>query len=231
VVLAMLVLLLVISNSMTALGSFVLASGLMISVSIPGLARRRALIHLIVLSIICLVFATLFLDLGSLLLEQLGRNPTLTGRTVLWEIVLAHSGNPVFGTGFESFWLGPRLESIWSMQWWRPNQAHNGYLEIYVTLGWIGIGLLGLVAIKGYLDILHALSHGSAVARLRLAFFAVAIAYNFTEAAFRTLHPVWLAFLLAVVVVPSPSRKAAEARNRGALLMRPPKSSGIVQSA
>jgi O-antigen ligase len=96
------------------------------------------------------------------------------------------------------------MERIWELYWWRPNEAHNGYLEIYVTLGWIGLGLLALVAINGYRSILETVHHDPFGAKLRLAYFVVAIAYNFTESAFKTLHPIWIAFLLAVVVLPKP---------------------------
>jgi O-antigen ligase len=200
----MLVGLLVISNSMTSLGCFVLASGLMIAMSTPGLAGKRALVHVVVVGIVCAVLLILFADIGGLLLQNIGRDPTLTGRTELWAIVIAYAEHPLIGTGFESFWLGPRMERIWELYWWRPNEAHNGYLEIYVTLGWIGLGLLALVAINGYRSILETVHHDPFGAKLRLAYFVVAIAYNFTESAFKTLHPIWIAFLLAVVVLPKP---------------------------
>ena len=40
--------------------------------------------------------------------------------------------NTWLGTGFEDFLLGPRLGSVYA---WRPNQAHNGYLEINLEPG------------------------------------------------------------------------------------------------
>jgi hypothetical protein len=38
--------------------------------------------------------------------------------------------------------------------------------------------------------------------RLRVAYFVVAVAYNFAESAFGTLNPIWIFFLLATVTVP-----------------------------
>jgi len=35
------------------------------------------------------------------------------------------------GTGYESFWLGPRLQRIWLAGWRGLNAAHNGYLEVF----------------------------------------------------------------------------------------------------
>jgi len=43
--------------------------------------------------------------------------------------------NPWIGAGFESFWLGPRLNKLWAQYNFMPNQAHNGYIEIYLNLG------------------------------------------------------------------------------------------------
>jgi hypothetical protein len=38
--------------------------------------------------------------------------------------------------------------------------------------------------------------------RIRLAFFVVAVIYNFTEAAFRATCSIWFVFLLATTAVP-----------------------------
>ena len=58
---------------------------------------------------------------------------TLTGRTAIWDSVLQKVSNPLFGAGFESFWLGDRLKSMWAEFYFKPNQAHNGYIEVYST--------------------------------------------------------------------------------------------------
>jgi O-antigen ligase len=149
-------------------------------------------------------FFALFLDLGSFLLEALGRNPTLTGRTDLWETLRGMAVNPILGAGFESFWLGARLEKLWSIYWWHPNESHNGYLEMYLNLGWAGVAFLAGLMMIGYRNIIKQLGEGSETAPLWLALFFVGVAYNFTEAAIRTLSPVWIFFMLAIMVLPKP---------------------------
>ena len=68
------------------------------------------------------------------------------GRMELWRDCLDVDTNPIFGVGFESFWLGDRLHMIKEGRPWQPNEAHNGYLEIYLNLGWVGIFMLfGLI--------------------------------------------------------------------------------------
>jgi hypothetical protein len=73
---------------------------------------------------------------------------------------------------------------------------------MYLNLGWVGVALLLLLIAWGYHTVVAALPRDRDVARLKLAYFVIAILYNFTEAAFKVMHPVWLVFLLATVAVP-----------------------------
>jgi O-antigen ligase len=142
----------------------------------------------------------LVLGADAALVEAMGRDATLTGRTELWEQLGRMVVDPVLGAGYESFWLGDRLEKLWSIYWWRPRQAHNGYLETFLNLGWIGLAILAALIARGYRNIAAAFRASHPTARLQLAFFTVALVYNVTEAAFKTMHPAWIALLLAVAV-------------------------------
>jgi exopolysaccharide production protein ExoQ len=199
------------ANSMTALACFILGSGVIVATSAPGLARRRAAVHILVVTVLGAAFAALFLDVGSGLVQAMGRETTLASRTELWDELLGMRGSPLFGTGFESFWLGERLEVLWARHWWRPNEAHNGYIEILLNLGWVGLSLLAVFMAAAYRSIVGALRQDPS-APLRLGYFVAGAAYGLTEAAFRPLSVVWIFFLLATVAVP----KADAATLRGA---------------
>jgi len=190
------------ANSMTSLACFVLASGLIVATSLPALARKRAVVHLLVATMLTVASLALFLDVGTGLVETLGRDPTLTGRTELWKEIVGMTGNPWFGTGFESFWMGPRLDKIWSEHWWHPNEAHNGYLEVFLNLGWTGMILLGVVIVTGYRNAIGMLRRDPKAGGLMLAYFVVGVIYSFTEAGFRLLNPVWITFMLGAIAVP-----------------------------
>ena len=91
-------------------------------------------------------------------LGALGRSSNLTGRTEIWSLVLAFiAERPIAGYGYSGFWLGASPESI------ALNRAvgglvmysHNGYLEMLLTLG--AIGLLLTLAVLG-IGIKRALS-------------------------------------------------------------------------
>ena len=190
------------ANSMTSWSCFLMASTLMVCTSTSWITKRLWAVHGLTLILLALSITALFLDVGSSLVEGLGRDPSLTGRTEIWKAVLTIPVNPAFGTGFESFWLGKRLDTLWSMYWWKPNEAHNGYLETYLDLGWIGVLLLAAILVAGYRSVISAVRRSPEEGVLRLALLFTAIVYNCTESAIRIMHPAWICLLLAVTNVP-----------------------------
>jgi O-antigen ligase len=77
------------------------------------------------------------------LLSLLGRDPTLTGRTDLWEAVLERCANhPLSGYGLGTFWGSNDSLPISMIVHWVPTSAHNGFLECLLELGAIGLLLL-----------------------------------------------------------------------------------------
>jgi exopolysaccharide production protein ExoQ len=200
------------ANSMSSVACFVLAGGLMMAVNFPSLARKRAVVHLLVAMALATASFALFFDTGGGLVKTLGRDPSLTGRTEVWSDVLGMTGNPVFGTGFESFWLGARLEKLWSKHWWHPNEAHNGYLEVFLNLGWMGVILLAVVIMTGYRNAIGMFRSNPEAGTLGLAYFVVELIYSFTEAGFRMMSPVWISFMLVAMAIPKRSvAKASDA--------------------
>jgi len=154
--------------------------------------------------------ADLTVGISGLLAEALGRNLTLTGRTELWRQVLEFQTNPILGTGFESFWLGKRLQRMGKIYWFGPNQAHNGYLETYLTLGLLGLSILTGLIIATFRKIRRELFRNFEWARYRLGFLAAVIVYNWTEAAFKGLHPVWFVFYIIAMDYPRPHLTTAQ---------------------
>lgn len=193
------------ANSATSFACFLIGGTLILVTKLPSFAGSPVRVHLLVGLLVFVAVYALILDPGAGLVQTMGRDPTLTGRTELWGQALRIPMNREFGAGYESFWLGNRLEQMWQINWEHPNQAHNGYLEVYLDLGWVGLALIGLVMVWGYRSVVRTLLSDRDVGEVKLAFFVVAVVYNLTEHGFRELHPVWLAFLLAVTVVPEAS--------------------------
>jgi O-antigen ligase len=196
IVFAITVTLLLITDSSTSLACFLLGGGVMAFV---GFTRPKpALVHVLVLSIAVVSTAAFLLkDFFAVVAGSLGRDTTLTGRTELWDTLLQMDFNRLTGTGFESFFLGDRLDFLWKKYWWRPTEAHNGYLETYLTLGMIGLGLLAMLMFAGYLNAMRVYKADKTAGALRLSWLMVSPVYNITEAAFKVMNPMWILFLLA----------------------------------
>lgn len=192
--------LLISANSMTSNVSFVLGSGLMWAASRPFLRRKPAAVHVLVLSLV--LSAGLLLAIGGTsAAHALGRNSNLTGRTEIWAAVIPMAPNPVIGAGFESFWLSTWVRDRFAVliPGLPLNEAHNGYIEVYLNLGWVGICLIALILGDGYRRAVKAFRREPALGALLLAYVLAATTYDITEAGFRMLHPNWIFFLLAVV--------------------------------
>ena len=189
------------AHSPTSESCFAMAAGIMAAVMLVRAARKPALVHIMAVTAVCVSFSALFLGADGGALKAMGRNPTLTGRTDIWKGVLHFAGNPIFGTGFESFWLGGRLARIWAEGGllYGINESHDGYLEIYLNEGWIGVALLAVILVVGYRKIVRAVGRDPQTYCLHLAFFVTAVIYNLTEAAFKTNHPLWIILLWAIM--------------------------------
>ncbi len=95
----------------------------------------------------------------------LGRSSSLTGRVPLWEALIPMiQSRPWLGYGYGSFWLGNRWPSsvIWNQIGWYPFHAHNGFLEILIDLGLVGLAfflisylIISLTAVRKLFAVRH----------------------------------------------------------------------------
>jgi exopolysaccharide production protein ExoQ len=155
-----------------------------------------------ILAIIALAAAQLTFGIFQRVVDLTGHNTTIAGRMELWRQLLALHTNPIFGVGFESFWLGGRLTLLREGRPWQPNEAHNGYLEIYLNLGLVGlIMLFGLIVVT-FRKIRLALLRNFEWGRFRLSFLVAVVFYNFTEATFRGLSLTWFVFFIIAMDYP-----------------------------
>jgi len=151
-----------------------------------------------------LLFGTLdiLFDLRDTGIQALGRDPTLTDRTFVWADVLKVDNNFLIGTGFESFWLGPRAEALWLKYWWRPNQAHNGYIETFINLGAVGVGLLVVAIAAAFQKIMVTVPKDRYLGPIRFALLVCILILNYTDATFKALHLLYFVFFLIAIEYP-----------------------------
>jgi exopolysaccharide production protein ExoQ len=202
-------------NSTTSIVGFALSAGVLWLASRPS--GRPALVHLAVLAVLGFSIFALFFNPGGGLVQTLGKDPGLTGRKDVWDILLNMKTNPLIGTGFESFWLGWRLEFMRNALPNFPiNEAHNGYIEAYLNLGWTGLCFIVLLIVRGYNGITLHLHQDPGKGSVLLGFLLCALFYSFSEAGFRFLTVSWF-FLLLVIIGASQSVSLANSRRRGRL--------------
>jgi O-antigen ligase len=133
------------TTSLLTVLSFTSVTLSVLMLRLGGIGRILGMASFVVLAI-AVTGAAVFPDA---LLEIVGKDPTLTGRTELWALVMdAIAQKPVTGWGFYAFWssANPLSSEISQAVGWNVPQAHNGILEILLELG-----LVGAVAIVAFL--------------------------------------------------------------------------------
>jgi exopolysaccharide production protein ExoQ len=97
------------------------------------------------------------------ILSLLGRDATLSGRTLIWSAVFdAIAKRPFLGYGYAAFWSGlrgPSANIILTLGWAVPH-AHNGLLDVWLQLGGLGVGLFCLSLLGAVRDMLTCFRPG-----------------------------------------------------------------------
>ena len=101
--------------------------------------------------VITTIIAFTSISLGYLfdyILQLLGRDATLTNRTIIWEMMDVYVENePLFGYGFGAFWSSDAVTAFVE-KWGFIANAHSGYYEILLNGGKVGFIILILVIIS-----------------------------------------------------------------------------------
>lgn len=131
--------LLVLSRSMTSI--FVAAATLCFGLYWRAWLRPAQKVVLLALLLLAGLAATVFLQSRTdAIFALVGRDSSLTGRVPLWQ----HSADavlqrPLLGAGWDAFWPGTGGDYIRSLVHWDAPHAHNGFLEISLNIGLIGL--------------------------------------------------------------------------------------------
>lgn len=191
------------ANSATSLGCLVVAMGLLVLSKTRFMVERpRAIIGLLMTTAFLYFLLDVTLGITDTVAETLGRDSTLTNRTNIWQAVKEFHTNPVLGAGYQSFWAGDRLQMLWARIGGNIQQSHNGYLEQYLNLGYVGVAFIGIIMLRGLLKVQRQLRVDYPAAVLSLCLIVSALLYNYTEASFYGLNNMWVLTLFAIIEVP-----------------------------
>lgn len=104
--------------------------------------KLRIGLYFILICIVITIIPYSFNEFNSLL-ATLGRNSTLSGRTEVWSVIIDMIKlHPILGYGYNSIWIaGHKLDYIQSMVNWPVTHSHNGYLDICLNIGAIGLSV------------------------------------------------------------------------------------------
>ncbi|GLQ53721.1 O-antigen ligase family protein [Devosia nitrariae] len=148
----------------------------------------------VMLALVAAAGVVVFVAYGDAILAQVldlsGKNPTLTGRTDLWQIgINLINQNPLFGVGYQAFWVqGSALaESLWaefSIESRSGFNFHNTYISNAVEIGLIGVGLQVLILYGGLVGcLLWAFRNPSPASAFFSAFLVMVVGSSFVEVA------------------------------------------------
>lgn len=185
------------TDSATSMAGFLIGASAVVALR-AGFARRHVVFWIGGVLPVAVLSVALSGSLRAALIESLGRDATLTDRTFLWADILEIHRSPWLGTGFEAFWLGWRRDTLWEKWWWGPLQSHNGYLEIYIQQGLIGLFIYILIFIVTIARLLYSIQNGNKSSVLCFAIFFVILLHNITEAGFVGMAFVWTLFYCIV---------------------------------
>jgi exopolysaccharide production protein ExoQ len=189
------------ADSATSTACFALGAIVMLVTDLRRIRGRPAAVHALALTLVLFGGLTELTGADAALMHAMGRNTDLTGRaSEIWPLLIPMAPSALVGAGFESFWLGPRLQKVWDAF---PNlyvsEAHNGYIEVYLNLGVIGLTLIILLLVHGYRRSVAAFRIDPNSGGLMLAYVFSAVMYSYTEAGFRMLDYAWSFLLLAII--------------------------------
>lgn len=140
----------VFSKSSAALIVF---SGLTIICFLLGTMRLKyeLMMPVISCSILLTTIITIWmLDNAEAILNIFGKDTTFTGRTDLWNVLIEMAlERPWLGYGYGAFWSSNgAAEEVWRIFSWQPPNGHNGYIDIWLNVGLIGLLIFSLGFIK-----------------------------------------------------------------------------------
>jgi len=151
----------------------------------------------------CIIFGTTTVFVGGsnvgFFSSVLGRDSTLTGRTLTWaELVPVVMKQPIFGIGVGSFWTTSTRE------FYRMSHAHNGYLEILLELGFIGLFLFSMFLLSSCRKAHKVLAYDYYWGSLFVCFLIMLVLHNIAESSINNLTST----IMAVILFMSVSSKA-----------------------
>jgi O-antigen ligase len=106
---------------------------------------NRSLMAFFATTILYLLICLFLYGNYTLLLDLLGRDPSLTDRMLIWELLSPYiDAEFIRGYGFGAFWSSPDADAFIT-RWGYIGNAHSGYMETLLNGGLVQLTALGLM--------------------------------------------------------------------------------------
>jgi len=147
--------------SSTSIITFVFFVGMALLFSVDvffkTLGIGRTISFIIVLSFISIIItiAIWFPEMANVIPGLFGKDTTFSGRTDLWDYLISEfPSHPILGTGYQAFWVteSKKVMVLFELFFWLPNQAHNGFIDLLIQTGIIGLSLSILTFISYFVS-------------------------------------------------------------------------------
>lgn len=153
----------------------------------------------IVILVLVIAYGTVTPLLGRLSLidvsSMFGRNETLTGRSAIWAILVPFAmQKPILGHGFGGFWNTEMRELS------TVTQAHNGYLDVVLNVGFLGLLLLSIFILSCSRKAQRAMAEDFDWAALWICYLLLVVVHNITETSISAFSNYLMALLLFQLV-------------------------------
>jgi exopolysaccharide production protein ExoQ len=154
-----------------------------------------------------------FTENAAIIFGSIGKDPSLTGRTEIWGLIIEIAlRKAVLGYGYDSFWFGfdgPSAE-VWSAFDWHPPHSHNGFLDLWLSTGLLGLTFWGLAFMetlsKGFIYLRYYSKTPEGF--LPLIFLAFFIISNLTESSLMRQNDIFtvlfvsMSYSLIIITLP-----------------------------
>jgi exopolysaccharide production protein ExoQ len=194
------------AQSITALASLVAAFAVALALGavrrLPRNDKTLATVGFGALALLCVFLLSHNL---TRLVESVGRDPTLTGRTDIWTAVWTQvAERPWLGHGWGAVWVvGDEAgDYVRGYIGYSIDHSHNGALDILVQVGAVGLALAVVALVAFGVTAARVYFRGSTqLGSWPLALLALVLFYNISEA--QLVRPLnwWFVFVTAVVLV------------------------------
>ena len=176
--------LVIMSTSKTALLASIAAIGLFI---VLRLFRRFPVLRIPVTYFFIAgvaLFTVLTLVIPEVLLQLIGKDITLTGRTDIWTALTdSIAQKPWMGYGYGVYWLDPLGPSYYvrlQLQWGIPS-AHNGWMETWLSVGVVGVLLFAVLFTWTAILALNRIRRGGSETYFAVLAIAVFLVFSLSE--------------------------------------------------